>query len=281
MKIGALVQHYIPIIFEHCEKQDHSEFDRLCDRAYSKDTLDVNFPFCKPVADISALENRRYWSQIYVVRGKTVRVTNDWYDRCRPSVIRYLLRHDIEVIDADGEMPGSESITAPPVERPLRAARGRFKDYPIGNAQNLLIRNVLSNLGDESFGEEDWQQVIDAFGRRCAYCRLEGDLQREHVVPINKQSLGEHRLGNLVPSCKPCNASKGDKDFRAFLANYPDRIAQIEAHMERHDYVPISENEQIRQIIELAYKEVAQVAGRYIDIINTLMAGPPRAKGED
>jgi hypothetical protein len=43
MKIGALMQHYIPIIFEHCEKRDHSEFDRLCDRAYSKATLDVNF----------------------------------------------------------------------------------------------------------------------------------------------------------------------------------------------------------------------------------------------
>ncbi len=51
--------------------------------------------------------------------------------------------------------------------------------------------------------------------------------------------------------------------------------------MERHNYVPISENEQIRQIIELAHKEVAQVAGRYIDIINTLMAGQRRAGGED
>jgi hypothetical protein len=103
----------------------------------------------------------------------------------------------------------------------------------------------------------------------------------DHVVPINKQSLGEHRLGNLVPSCKPCNANKGDKDFRTFLSNHPDRVAQIEAHMERHNYVPISENEQIRQIIELAHKEVAQVAGRYIDIINTLMAGQRRAGGED
>ncbi len=55
MKIGALIRDYIPIIFEHCEKQDHSEFDRLRDRAYSKETLDVNFPFCKPVSEISGL----------------------------------------------------------------------------------------------------------------------------------------------------------------------------------------------------------------------------------
>ena len=123
--------------------------------------------------------------------------------------------------------------------------------------------------------------MIDAFGRRCAYCGQDDELLMDHVVPINKQSLGEHRLGNLVPSCKPCNANKGDKDFRAFLSNYPDRVAQIEAHMERHNYVPISENEQIRQIIELVHKEVAQVAGRYIDIINTLMAAQRRAGGED
>jgi hypothetical protein len=50
--------------------------------------------------------------------------------------------------------------------------------------------------------------------------------------------------------------------------------------MERYNYVPIGENEQIRQIIEMAHKEVAQVAGRYIDIINTLMAGPGREEGD-
>ena len=43
--------------------------------------------------------------------------------------------------------------------------------------------------------------------------------------------------------------------------------------MQSQNYVPISENVQIRQIIELAHKEVAQVAARYIDIINTLLPG--------
>ena len=60
MKIGGLIQHYIPIILEYCETQDPAEFGRLCDGTYSKEALDVNFPFCKPVAEISALENRRY-----------------------------------------------------------------------------------------------------------------------------------------------------------------------------------------------------------------------------
>jgi 5-methylcytosine-specific restriction endonuclease McrA len=184
------------------------------------------------------------------------------------------------VIESARDVLDPTNAENPPVERIARASRGRFKGNAIGNAQNLLVRNILSNIGDESFGPEHWQQVIDAFGRRCAYCGQDVELEREHVVPINKQSLGEHRLGNLVPSCKPCNANKGGKDFRTFLSDHPDRIAQIEAHMERHNYVPIGENEQIRQIIEMAHKEVALVAGRYIDILNTLTAGQRRDRDE-
>ena len=122
MKIGALMQHYIPIIFEHCEKRDHSEFDRLCDRAYSKTTLDVNFPFCKPVEAISAVENRRYWSQIYVVRGRTVRVTSQWFDpptsKSRSSLVRYLERQGIDVIEAARAAPGGASSDTMSVDPP-------------------------------------------------------------------------------------------------------------------------------------------------------------------
>ncbi len=285
MKISALIRHYVPIIFEYCEKKDHTEFSRLCDRAYSKNVMDINFPFCKPVAEIGALESQRFWSQVYIVRGVSVRVTSQWYDpptsKSRSNLIRYLECHGIEVIDAARAAPEAASADTTPVERVVRVSRGRFNGNAIGNAQNLLVRNILSNLGAESFWQKHWQQVIDAFGRRCAYCGEEGELLMDHVVPINKQSLGEHRLGNLVPCCRACNADKGDKDFRAFLSTHPERIALIETHMERHNYVPISENEQIRRIIELAYKEVAQVAGRYIDIINTLMAEQWHEKDED
>ncbi|MDN5787862.1 HNH endonuclease [Pseudorhodobacter sp.] len=284
MKIGGLIQHYIPIIFALCEKQDHAEFDRLCDRAYSKDVLDVNFPFCKPISEISALENRRYWSQVYIVRGMSVRVTSQWFDpptsKSRPFLLRYLERQGIGVIDAARTDPVSAAIDNSVIEQTKKLSRGRYKGNAIGNAQNLVVRNILSNLGTEDFGEKHWRQVIEDFGGLCVYCGQDSELVMDHVVPINRQSLGEHRLGNLVPSCKGCNAIKGDKDFRAFLSAQPDRIAVIETHMDRHDYVPVSENEQIRQIIELAHKEIVQVASRYIDILNTLTVGQNVKRGE-
>ena len=92
----------------------------------------------------------------------------------------------------------------------------------------------------------------------------------EHVIPINRTSLGEHRLGNLVPACRSCNAKKADQDYRAFLAQETDRIAAIEAHMAKHDYVPIGENQRLRQIIELAHQDVRQLADRYAAIVDTM-----------
>jgi len=92
----------------------------------------------------------------------------------------------------------------------------------------------------------------------------------EHAVPINKAKLGEHRIGNLVPSCKECNDKKHEKDYREYLAGDDERIKTIESYMESRNYVPLGDNEQVRMILELAHKEVSALADRYIKIINSL-----------
>lgn len=63
-------------------------------------------------------------------------------------------------------------------------------------------------------GTYTWGQVVGLwamFGRACAYCRtptaLE-DIQAEHVIALSKG--GANNLGNLLPSCAPCNADKRD-----------------------------------------------------------------------
>ena len=89
-------------------------------------------------------------------------------------------------------------------------------------------------------------------------------------MPINKVALGEHRLGNLVPSCKSCNSKKSDKDYKAFLEGNEYRIRRIEEYMDSRDYVPLGENEQVLKILEMAYQEVAIVSKRYISILNEL-----------
>ena len=44
--------------------------------------------------------------------------------------------------------------------------------------------------------------------------------------------------------------------------------------MNRHNYVPLGDNEQVRAVVEMAYREVAQLADRYIAILNGLYGDP-------
>lgn len=150
----------------------------------------------------------------------------------------------------------------------------RYKGNAIGNSQNLFIRNILSSLGTESFTESDWSDTKIFFGNKCAYCGEEKNLIMEHAIPINKQNLGEHRLGNLVPSCKECNNKKHHKHFKEFLADQPERLGKIQDYMTDKEYMPLADEEKseaITEILNMAHEEIGKLAERYIKIINKQM----------
>lgn len=149
----------------------------------------------------------------------------------------------------------------------------RYRGNAVGNAQNLLIRNILSNLGEESFTLKDWEQTKEFFGNRCAYCGAEESLVMEHAIPINKTWLGEHRLGNIVPSCKACNNSKHNSCHDDFLKNKPEKLKKIKAYMENKEYYPLKDKagfEEMKRILVLAHSDVRIIADRYISIINMM-----------
>lgn len=272
MKIGLTVKAKIATIFNHCERRDPSELIRLQDHRYSKKTFDINYPFCLPADQIRPADAARYWRQEYVVNGIAFRVTSQWFNppvsRSLPLFLDYLVRlglaedHPATDVFSGGRRTGN----------PARTPRGRYRSNAIGNAQNYFVRNILSRLGDEQFGADDWAETLDEFGRACAYCGSGGELIMDHVVPINKQALGEHKLGNLVPSCRDCNARKSEQDYQVFLAGDVARISAIEAHMQKHGYAPISGHEQTKKIIELAHQEIRALADRYVEILNSILS---------
>lgn len=63
-------------------------------------------------------------------------------------------------------------------------------------------------------GTYTWAQVVKlwaSFNRCCAYCRVPtqlNDIQPEHVVALSRG--GANNIGNMLPSCMPCNADKRD-----------------------------------------------------------------------
>lgn len=270
MKIGKLVKAHIREIFSYCDSVDHNEINSLLDPAYSKRTFGVNFPFCAVVEDIEQAESKRYWIDVYLVRGKRVRVTSQWFESSISPFLEYLKSKNIEpkanLEDCNPRSTAGDSESQASTSR----INSRYRGNAIGNAQNLFVRNILSRLGNESFSEKDWERTKEYFSRRCAYCNADTDLVIEHAIPINKQKLGEHRLGNLVPSCKSCNSKKAGMDFREFLGDDLEKMQRIELYMDSQNYVPLEDSEQMRMILDMAHKEVASLAGRYIRIINEL-----------
>lgn len=276
MKVGQLVKTYVRKVFRYCDEVDHAKLSRLMNARYSKDTFGINFPFCVEVETISPQLSKRYWRDIHVVRGKTLRVCSQWVNpptsRSRELFCQYLLSKklaDNEELSAIDSLPQSfpRSSTAEP---PKRAPRGRYRGNAIGNAQNLFVRNILSNIGHESFNENDWQETKAYFMNKCAYCGAETDLVVDHAIPINKAKLGEHRIGNLVPSCNDCNVRKGNRDYSEYLNGDEEKRQMIESYMDSKNYVPLGNNEQVRMILDLAYAEVSALVDRYIVIINSL-----------
>ncbi len=292
MAIGRLVKGYLGDIFAHCDSKDHGELERLLDRAYSKRTFGLSFPFCKEVKDIKPEESKRFWTDVYMVRGRQIRVISQWFEKHRPKFVAYLEVHGIAT--APEALAREETLSSVPrgttarpstsVARVSSRANARYRSYAIGNAQNAFVRNILSSLGTESFNERDWLETKAYFGNRCAYCDDEGVLLIEHAIPINRGSLGEHRLGNIVPSCRQCNADKGGQDFRTFLGENAAAIARIEEYMDSRNYVPLEDSEQMRLVLNMAHAEVAALADRYVKMINSVFPrdlGVPEDLTED
>ena len=273
MKIGKLVRQHIKQIFFHCDDVEHGEIYFLLDPKYSKEMFGIDFPFCIELENvdenIKKNQPTRYWTEAYLVRGKQVRVTSQWFEASKSSFIKYLELKGIALELESNQDQGNNRQLVQPLSSQKNS---RYRGSAIGNAQNLFIRNILSNLGVDSFTEENWNSTKDYFSRQCAYCGAETELVIEHAIPINKEKLGEHRLGNLVPSCKPCNNNKGGKDFREFLEGNTVAVSRIEKYMDSRNYVPLENDEQMKIILNMAHKEVANLADRYIKIINEIFS---------
>jgi 5-methylcytosine-specific restriction endonuclease McrA len=64
--------------------------------------------------------------------------------------------------------------------------------------------------------ERDWRRLVTRYGGRCAYCGTKSQrLEREHIIPLARG--GRHSIGNLLPSCPPCNSRKRTKLLIEFL----------------------------------------------------------------
>lgn len=64
------------------------------------------------------------------------------------------------------------------------------------------------------------EELLTFFNYECCYCNAKIDtksLSLDHLIPMNKSSLGLHAWGNVVPCCQTCNNEKQQKPWEVFL----------------------------------------------------------------
>ena len=94
-------------------------------------------------------------------------------------------------------------------KRREKSRRWRQENPKAHDAQKGRRRAALRNSRTGPTPHREILRRFGLWGEECAYC---GAHQQEidHFVPLNKG--GAHCIGNIVPCCRSCNASKRDKD---------------------------------------------------------------------
>ena len=146
---------------------------------------------------------------------------------------------------------------------------------------NSAIRIFLQDVGKfydrergfEPFGPKVSQkdELLEFFNYKCCFCNVEIDrksLSQDHLIPMNKSSLGLHAWGNVVPCCKDCNNEKQQKDWREFTkakagADARKRIKLIEEFVASKNYDP---NLNLHEYADNLYEDVGQVAMTLINL---------------
>jgi len=95
---------------------------------------------------------------------------------------------------------------------------------------NSAIRIFLQDVGKfydqergyDPFGPKITQkdELLTFFNHQCCFCGStisRKSLSQDHLIPMNKTSLGLHAWGNVVPCCQSCNNEKQQKPWQEFL----------------------------------------------------------------
>ena len=131
---------------------------------------------------------------------------------------------------------------------------------PCDRFDELRVRKAITCLGQDPDSD-----------LLCVYCGSSAETW-DHVFAIVQDSTFSghgHRLGNLLPCCKPCNSKKGNKNWKLYLGAFsipPEvrakRIATIQFYLDTFlapDILPVDHAE---------YKELQGIKEQII----TLMA---------
>lgn len=123
----------------------------------------------------------------------------------------------------------------------------RYRQTENGRTKKLLERQrriakeaeVYSN-----FTSTDWDNCLNHFDHKCAYCGKSEKLTQDHFIPLSHG--GEYALSNIIPVCLSCNSSKRDQDFFTWYSHQPSYSKQRELKI--LDYLNYDPKTHIQQL---------------------------------
>jgi len=131
----------------------------------------------------------------------------------------------------------------------LRTLGGLPEPRSAKTALTELRRAVRESLGRFQFGRGEAATALAHLGSACVYC---GGTAREWDLLVPLRSEGEVVLGNVVPACARCRASKGEQVFDEWMLRGGSRprvrgvmgtqarIRRLQIYMRRCGYKPSS-----------------------------------------
>jgi 5-methylcytosine-specific restriction endonuclease McrA len=75
--------------------------------------------------------------------------------------------------------------------------------------RNFIRKGLRRGACGPTHTQKDWEKLLNKYDGLCAYCGKEKATQRDHVIPISKG--GTDSIGNILPVCGKCNATKATK----------------------------------------------------------------------
>lgn len=96
-------------------------------------------------------------------------------------------------------------LTALPIKAP-KGARTKLEQRRLRQHERR-IRLATSDV--RKVTAKDWRRLIARYDGLCAYCRTRPATDQDHIVPVSRG--GRYAIGNLLPACRSCNASKNGR----------------------------------------------------------------------
>jgi 5-methylcytosine-specific restriction endonuclease McrA len=83
------------------------------------------------------------------------------------------------------------------------------RNYYGNNSEKWLGYAEIRNKRLKSNFKVTTKEIIRLLQKPCVYCQQNASVEIDHIIPLARG--GQHRIGNLIGSCLPCNRSKNAK----------------------------------------------------------------------